>query len=145
MQWIDRSVDAMKIIPDVRQARHRVSSVARLSRKPATSQCEVILVTGDNIHNISILESRIQSWGLNTIAVRDGAALARLMAHFPTALVCRPRRWEKMPDHPLQACIATHISQDRVISYGPDLWGKGCPEILRNKFAETLDWAVHHG
>ncbi|MDQ6957576.1 MAG: hypothetical protein Q9M24_00520 [Mariprofundaceae bacterium] len=130
---------------NARRARHRVSSVVRLSRKQATSQCEVILVTGDNIRNVSVLESRIQSWGLNAIAVRDAASLVRLTVRFPAALACRPRHWEKMPDHPLQACIATHIPQNRVISYGPDLWDTGCPAILCNQFAETLDWAVHHG
>jgi len=97
------------------------------------------------MRNINALESRIQSWGLNAIAVRDNSSLARLMARFPAALVCRPRHWEKMPDHPLQACIATHIAQDRVISYGPDLWDTGCPAILCSQFAEILDWAVHHG
>lgn len=104
-----------------------------------------ILVTGDNIQDVSVLEARIQSWGLNAIAVRDNSSLARLTVRFPAALVCRPRRWEKMPDHPLQAYIDTHVSQDRVISYGPDLWDTGCPAILRNQFTEMLDWAVHHG
>lgn len=104
-----------------------------------------IFVTGDSIRDISALEARIQSWGLTAIAVRDVANLARLATRFPTALVCRPTRWEKMPDHPLQAYIDTHISQDRVISYGPDLWGTGCPTILRNQFTEMLDWAVRHG
>jgi len=130
---------------NARQARYRVSNVVRLSGKRATCQCDVILVTGDNMRNINALESRIQSWGLNAIAVRDNSSLARLMARFPAALVCRPRHWEKMPDHPLQAYIAAHTAQDRVISYGPDLWDRGCPAILYNQFAETLDWAVHHG
>jgi len=87
----------------------------------------------------------MQSWGLNAIAVRDSASLATFLERFPTALVCRPRHWEREPDRSLQAYIATHISQDRVISYGPDLWKTGCPAILDNQFAETLDWAVHHG
>lgn len=104
-----------------------------------------ILVTGDNIQDVNVLEARIQSWGLNAIAVRDAASLARLAVRLPTALVCRPHHWEKMPDHPLQASIATHIQQDRVISYGPDLWNTGCPAILCDQFAEILDWAVHHG
>lgn len=137
--------DLMQRSGNARQARHRVSSVVRLSRKQATCQCEVILVTGDNIRNVNVLESRIQSWGLNAIAVRDNSSLARLTVRFPAALVCRPCHWEKVPDHPLQAYITTHISQDRVISYGPDLWDTGCPEILCNQFAETLDWAVRHG
>jgi len=113
-------------------------------RKRATSQYEVILVTGDDIQKVNVLESRLQSWGLNAIAVPDSASLARFMKRFPAALVCMPRHWEKMPDHPLQIYIAMHISQDRVISYGPDLWKMGCPAILSNQFAGTLEWAVKH-
>jgi len=147
MPGVGRGVATMKMMKQsgAKQTKHRVSSAEQLPGKQAISQYQVILVAGDNIRDVSVLESRIQSWGLNAIAVRDGANLVRLTTHFPAALVCRPRRWEKMPDHPFQACIATHISQDRVISYGPDLWDKGCPEILCNRFAETLDWAVHHG
>jgi len=142
MQRVDRGVATVKLMRqsvNVRQAGHRVSSVVRLSRKRAARQCDVILVTGDNMRNINALESRIQSWGLHAITVRDETNLAELMEHFPTALVCRPRHWKKMPDHPLQAYIAAHIAQDRVISYGSDLWDTGCPAILCSQFAEILD------
>jgi len=148
MRGVGRGVATIKLMRqsgNARQARHRVPGVVRLSGEQTTCQCEVILVIGDNIRDINALESRIQSWGLNAIVVRDEANLAKLMAHFPSALVCRPRHWEKMPDHPLQAYIAAHISQDRVISYGPDLWATGCPATLCNQFAETLDWAALHG
>jgi len=97
-----------------------------------------VLIVDDKIHATFILRRQFSNWGLSVFVACGRDVIPIVMRCVPISLVCRPSRWDNVPDHPLLRYINENLSAHKVMSYGDELWSSNYSEPQRRHAQKTM-------
>jgi len=77
-----------------------------------------VLIMDDDVREAEALQCRLGSRGICVFIASSGEAASRLLTAYPFVLnVLKPARWNRMPEHPLQAYVRHNIPEHKVMVF----------------------------